>query len=305
MDKINLIIDTDPGIDDAIALAIALNSEKLDIKLITTVSGNVGIENTTNNAKKILKFFNKENIPLAKGATEPLLEPIVLADDVHGKTGLKGYEFEKSNMRVLDIHAVEAMKNVLEKQKATILALGPLTNIALLLKMYPDIKKNIQKIVFMGGSLTRGNRGVMSEFNIHVDPHAARILTKSNIPLVMVGLDVGRECLISQDDANEIKNKNRAGQMIYSLLEAYRGASFYKGLTMYDSTALAYLLEPSIYEIKDAYIDIETQSNLTKGCSVVDLDNILNMPNNAQVVVKADGIKFRKWFIESIGDINE
>lgn len=108
--------------------------------------------------------------------------------------------------------------------------------------MYPDIKKNIQKIVFMGGSLTRGNRGVMSGFNIHVDPHAARILTKSNIPLVMVGLDVGRECLISQDDANEIKNKNReAGQMIYSLLEAYRGASFYKGLTMYDSTALAYL----------------------------------------------------------------
>lgn len=165
----------------------------------------MGIENTTNNAKKILKFFNKK-IYLAKGATEPLLEPIVLADDVHGKTGLKGYELEKSNMRVLDIHAVEAMKNVLEKQKATILALGPLTNIALLLKCI-QILKRIYKKLCLWVEVLHVVIGVMSEFNIHVDPHAARILTKSNIPLVMAGLDVGRECLISQDDANEIKNK--------------------------------------------------------------------------------------------------
>ena len=198
MEKRPIIIDTDPGIDDALAIAIALFSEELDVKLISTVAGNVSLENVTNNALKLLSFWEKD-IPVAAGADRPLIEPLVDASNVHGVTGMEGYDFpEPKKELLLEEHAVNAMHRVIMEsaEPVTLVPIAPLTNIALLFTMYPEVKANIKEIVMMGGSAGRGNKGVMSEFNIATDPEAAKIVFDSGLPIVMAGLDVGWKALV-------------------------------------------------------------------------------------------------------------
>lgn len=300
--KRKLIIDTDPGIDDAIAIAIALFSEKLDVKLITTVAGNVSLDLVTENTLKLLTFFCKD-IPVAKGAAEPLIQKFDDAKNVHGASGMDGYDFgEPNRSNLLEEHAVNAMRRtILESETpVTIAAIGPLTNIALLLKMYPEVKKNIDEIVFMGGSLTRGNKTVMGEFNIATDPEAAKIVFESGVNLVMAGLDVGLKALVYPQDSEKIKTFGKTGDMMYCLFQKYRGGSFKTGLKMYDSCAIAYLLCPEMYDLQDTFIDVETQSPLTLGCTIVDLKGYMHRSPNAKVCVDIDAEIFKKWFMESI-----
>jgi non-specific riboncleoside hydrolase len=300
--KRKLIIDTDPGIDDAIAIAIALFSEELDVKLLTTVAGNVSVDLVTDNALKLLTFFGK-NIPVAKGANEPLILKFNDAKNVHGASGMDGYDFgEPNRSNLLKEHAVNAMRNtILESDTpVTIAAIGPLTNIALLLKMYPEVKENIDEIVFMGGSLTRGNKTVMGEFNIATDPEAAKIVFSSGVKLVMAGLDMGLKALVYPEDSEKIKTFGKTGDMMYSLFQKYRGGSFKTGLKMYDSCAIAYLLCPEMYELADTYIDVETQSPLTLGCTIVDLKGYLKMEPNAKVCTEINPEIFKEWFLSSI-----
>ncbi len=303
MTKRPIIIDTDPGIDDAVAIAIALFSEDLDIKCISTVSGNVDLDKTTFNALRLLKFFGKENIPVAAGASQPLLRPIVDASEIHGKTGMEGFDFEDPDMSLLRKESsIELMKQILldSNEPVTLMPIGPLTNIALLLLTYPEVKPKIKEIVMMGGSTGRGNCGVMSEFNFHADPEAARIVFKSGLKLTMAPLDVGVRALISKEVSEEIRMMNKTGNMFYELFSRYRGSSFETGLRMYDSYAIAYILEPSIFETVNAFVDIETKGEYTSGCSVVDLKGYLKQESNATVLLDADPEKFEQWFLKSV-----
>lgn len=306
MNKRPIIIDTDPGIDDALAIAIALYSKELDVKLITTVAGNVGVDKTTYNALRLLKFFNKESIPVAVGADRPLIRPYEDASYIHGKSGMEGYDFEDPTVKPIAENAVNAMRRIImeSKEPITIVAIGPLTNVALLLKVYPEVKENIKEVVMMGGSLSRGNMGVMSEFNVGVDPEAAYILFHSGLNIAMVGLDIGLKALVLPEDSEEIKTMNKTGEMAYCLFKKYRGGSFNTGLKMYDSTAIAYLLAPEIYDVVDTYVDVELAGSMTAGCTVVDLKGYLNQPNNAKVCTDVDADKFREWFRESIRKCN-
>lgn len=304
--KRSIIIDTDPGIDDAVALAIALFSDKLDVRLITTVAGNVSIEKVTNNALKLLNFFNKK-IPVAMGADKPLIAKFEDASNVHGQSGMDGYEFDEPTQELLlQENAVNAMyRTIIESRTPiTLVPIGPLTNIALLLKMYPEVVKNIQEIVLMGGSTTRGNKGVMSEFNIATDPEAAKIVFASGIPVVMVGLDVGWKALVYPEDCATLKDMNNTGYMIHSLFQHYRGGSMKTGLKMYDSCAIAYLLKPQMFETVDTYVDVELNGSVTTGCTIVDLKGYLKQPNNAKVCLDIDPIMFKEWFIESLRACN-
>lgn len=306
MSKLNLIIDTDPGIDDAIAIAIALFSEKVDVKLITTVAGNVALDKVTENARKLLYFFGKDHIPIAKGCESPIINQLKTAASVHGVSGMEGWDFENPKVPILEEHAVIAMKNLIlnSKEKITIMAIGPLTNIAMLLKLYPEVKGNIEKIVFMGGSLTRGNHGIMSEFNINVDPEAAYVVVHSGVEVVMAGLDLGMKALILPEDSEKIKEQNKTGEMIYSLFKRYRGGSFNTGLKMYDSTAIAYLLNPELFESTRSYLDVELKGEYTRGCTLVDLKNYLKRDENATILTDINASEFRKWFIESLKNCN-
>ncbi|MBR3118642.1 MULTISPECIES: ribonucleoside hydrolase RihC [Oceanobacillus] len=302
MNKKPIIIDTDPGIDDAVALAIALFSEELDVRLITTVNGNVSLEKVTYNMLRLLKFFDKE-IPVAKGASTPLIVDPVDASDIHGETGMDGYNFEEPDESLLlDEHAVNAMyKEIMSsKEKITLLPIGPLTNIALLFKLYPEVKENIAEIILMGGSTGRGNASVMAEFNIYADPEAAKIVFSSGLPIVMAGLDVGMKALVYPEDSEVLKGMNDTGNMIYHLFKKYRGGSFNSGLKMYDSCAVAYLLKPDLFTTVDTYVDVELNGGLTKGATIVDLKGYMKQESNVKVCVDINAPAFKKWLMENL-----
>ncbi|MBO0423298.1 ribonucleoside hydrolase RihC [Enterococcus plantarum] len=296
------IIDTDPGIDDAVAIAAALFDERLNIKLFTTVAGNVSTDKVTKNLLKLLAFWNKE-IPVAIGSDRPLFREAINASDIHGITGMDGYDFPESKYELLTKnHAVIEMHKVLmdSKEKTTIVAIGPLTNIALLLRLYPECVERIEELVIMGGALGRGNAGVLSEFNIAVDPEAAKIVFESNISLTMVGLDVGEKALVLPKEREQMRKMNRTGDMIDHLFRKYRGGSLETGLKMYDGCAIAYLLEPEMFEVKESYVAVETQGTLTAGATLVDLDGYLGKEANCRVCVDVDEEQFRDWFLNAI-----
>lgn len=303
MNRRPIIIDTDPGIDDAVAIAIALFSEELDVRLITTVAGNVSLDKVTYNTLRILKFFKKE-VPVARGAAEPLILPLLDASNVHGKSGMEGFDFEEPDDHLLlPEHAVNAMRRVImeSEEPVTLVPIAPLTNIALLLKLYPEVKANIREIVLMGGSASRGNKGVMSEFNVATDPEAAKIVFDCGLPLVMAGLDVGWKALVLPEDSAKLPQLGEVGRMAYCLFQKYRGGSMKTGLKMYDSCAIAYLLKPEMYQMEETFVDVELAGSMTKGCTLVDLKGYLGKPANAKVCMDINQEMFRSWFLESIG----
>lgn len=302
MNKRKIIIDTDPGIDDAVAIALAVFSEEIEVNLITTIAGNVSVEKVTKNLLKLLPFFGKK-IPVAMGAKRPLLREPIDASGVHGKTGMDGYNFpDEDESLLLNESAVQAIHRVLleNNEKMTLVAIGPLTNIALLLREYPEVKDKIDEVILMGGSVTRGNSGVYSEFNINADPEAAKIVFESGLPIVMCGLDVGLKALVYPEDSEMIKNMNPVGNMFYHLFKTYRGGSFNSGLKMYDSCAVAYLLKPDLFETVDTFVGIETHGEYTSGATCVDLKGYIGKPNNAKVTLDINADAFKKWFLESI-----
>lgn len=298
-----IIIDTDPGIDDALAIAIALFDARLDVKLITTVAGNVSLDKVTYNTLRLLHFFGKD-VPVAKGAYKPLIGPLVDASDIHGPSGMEGFDFpEPKQELLLNEHAINAMRRVIleSAEPITLVPIGPLTNIALLLSVYPEVKDNIREIVMMGGSVTRGNKGVMSEFNIATDPEAAKVVFDCGVPIAVATLDVGLKALVMPEDTAQLPGLGKVGQMAHCLFQKYRGGSFHTGLKMYDSCAIAYLLCPELFQITETFVDVELAGSLTKGCTVVDLKGYLHQSPNAKVCVDVDGEAFRKWFLESVG----
>lgn len=302
MKKIPVIFDTDPGIDDAIALSILLNAEEVDLKLITTIGGNVALEKTAANAVKLVEFFGKD-VPVAAGNHGPLLAEFEDASDVHGESGMDGYEFPVPDLsRLLDEHAVLAMRRVLMEsdEKITIVAVGPQTNIALLLTMFPEVKEKIEKIIIMGGSFNRGNKHVMDEFNIGTDPEAAQMVFRSSLTTVMVGLDIGNIATVSPAEAEDWAQHSETGKMLNAMLKHYRSSLQDGEWEMYDPTAVCYLLAPELFEEKECNVEVELVSPLTYGQTVVDLKHKTDRPANCVVPVTIDRQGFKQWIRERI-----
>lgn len=302
MHKRPIIIDTDPGIDDAVAIAIALFSEELDVRLITTVAGNVGLDKVTENALRLLTFFGRY-VPVAAGADAPLIAEYVDASNVHGASGMEGFDFEEPNRaNLLSENAVEAMHRTImgSDEPTTLVTIAPLTNVALLFKVYPEVKSHIDQIVMMGGSASRGNKGVMSEFNVATDPEAAKIVFASGVAIAMEGLDVGWKALVMPDDLAKLETMNETGRMVHALFGHYRSGSMKTGLKVYDGCAMAYLLDPGMYETVETHVDVELAGSMTAGETIVDLKGCLHRPNNATVCMDIDQERFRSWFLDRI-----
>lgn len=298
-----IIISTDPGIDDAVALALALFNDELDVQLICPLFGNVGINYTVENTEKLINFFNKE-VKIVPGSRQPLVKKIIDASDVHGKTGMEGYEFPTIKTTRVDrsVTAIEAMHQVVNENEAktTIVGIGPLTDIALFIHQYPDDLDKIEELVLMGGALGRGNFGVLSEFNFAADPEAAKIVFESGLKIRVAPMEVGRQAKIMPNVSEQIKEFGNVGDMFYQLFSKYRGGSFNSGLNMYDALAIGMILEPSIFEEVYTRVEIETSSVLTAGASLIDLNGYLKMEKNAHVAVSVDAEKFENWFVESL-----
>ena len=294
--RLPIILDTDPGIDDAAAIAAALFAPQLDLQLMTTVAGNVSVEKTTRNALQLLHFWNVD-IPLAQGAATPLLRPLRDAAYVHGESGMEGYDFVAHDCQPLAKPAFIAIRDALMSapEPVTLVAIGPLTNIALLLTHYPECAFNIRRLVIMGGSAGRGNFTPNAEFNIAVDPEAASRVFQSGIEIVMCGLDVTNQALLAPDYLAKLPELNRTGKMLHALFSHYRSGSMNTGLRMHDLCAIAWLVRPDLFTVKPCFVAVETQGEYTAGTTVVDIEGRLGKSPNVQVALEIDVAGFQQW----------
>lgn len=296
MQPIPVILDTDPGIDDAVAIAAALFAPEISLKLITTVAGNVGVDKTTRNALQLLDFWHA-SVPVARGAAQPLMRPPADAVAIHGESGMDGYIFPPPSREPLPAPAFMAMADLLNASEhpVTLVTIGPLTNVALLLMHYPECKPKIARLIMMGGSAGRGNFTPNAEFNIAIDPHAAAIVMQSGLDIVMCGLDVTSRATLTAEFMAQLRCRNHTGKMLCGLFSHYRSGSLATGLRMHDLCAIAYLVKPSLFRLVPCFVAVETQGEFTTGTTVVDLDNRLNQPVNAHVAMDIDVPAFRQW----------
>lgn len=272
-----IILDTDPGVDDAIAFFLALRSPELQVEAVTPVSGNVPLALTLPNALRLLEICGRTDIPVAPGAATPLVRRLVTAKYAHGNNGLGGVEFPEPKMKPVAETAPDLMRRIIRANPSeiSIVAVGPLTNVALLLKEDPSIATLIRSIEIMGGSFSGGNITPAAEFNFYVDPEAARIVFDSGVPITMVGLDVTRKVVIKDDqvkalEAGQNPVSQAAGKILRANLERIRKTSpGVPGFAMHDPLTVAQIIDPSIITTKECYVEVETTGQFTAGESVV------------------------------------
>jgi len=267
-----VLIDTDPGVDDAFALLLAMRSPELKIEAITAVAGNVPLELTLPNALRMVEIAGRTDIPVAAGAKAPLLRRLVTAAYAHGENGLGGAVFPEPTIKPVAEHAAELIRSVIRRypKEVTLITVGPLTNVAAALNGDPELASLIKGVVMMGGSLSGGNITPAAEFNIYVDPEAARIVFQSGIPLTMVGLDVTRRTSLTDEhvrllEAAQNPVSQAAAKIARHAIDHNREQGFLVGPNMHDSLAVAAFLDPTILKWKEYYVDVETTGELTAG----------------------------------------
>ena len=298
MNRIPILMDCDPGHDDAIAIILALSSEKLNVLGITTACGNQTIEKTTKNAQGICEFLGRRDVPVAQGRKAPLLTPVYTAGIAHGESGLDGPQLPEPAAPLQEESAVVFMARKLEEsgEPVTLVPTGPLTNIAVLLLCYPHLIQKIDRIVLMGGSVVSGcsGRGA-SEFNIMVDPYAADIVFTSGIPIVMMGLDVTNFTTIGFDEKEKFRRAGRVGALVADLAD-YFGRGFemvgWCGVPVHDACTIAYLIDPTLFTMREMNVRIDLSGEFTMGSTVGDSYGVEGREANALVGLASDRERF-------------
>lgn len=296
-----IIIDTDPGQDDAVAILLALASpEDIEVLGITAVAGNVPLELTAKNARKVCEVAGRSEIKVFAGCDRPLAHTLVTAEHVHGKTGLDGPDLPEPQMTLQDQHAVDFIIETLRAEPSrtvTLCPLGPLTNIATALQKAPDIAAKVQEIVLMGGAYFQvGNITPAAEFNIYVDPEAADIVFKSGIPIVVMPLDVTHKALVTAPRNEAFRNLGTTpGRVVAEWTDFFERFDKEKygsaGAPLHDPTVIAYLIRPDLFTGRHINVEIETQSDLTRGMTVADWWRVADRSPNAMFMggIDADG----------------
>jgi purine nucleosidase len=305
-----IIIDTDPGQDDAIAILMALASPEIEVLGITTVAGNVPLPLTTRNALRIVELAGRTDVPVHAGAAQPLVRPLVTAEAVHGQTGLDGPDLPEPSLAPREAHAVDFIVETLTTEPAgsvTLCALGPMTNLALAFARAPEIVPRVHTVVAMGGGrFEGGNVTPVAEFNIYADPHAAQAVLHAGAPAVLHPLDVTHRALTSGARIDAFRALGtRPGVAVADMLafaqtydmERY-GA---EGGPLHDPNVIAWLLRPDLYAGRDVNVEVETGSELTMGQTVIDWWRTTGRPSNAHVVREVDDQGFFALLVERIG----
>ena len=297
----SIIIDTDPGQDDAIAILLALASEEFQVLGLTAVAGNVPLTLTESNARKICELAGRPETKVFAGCARPLVRSLVTAEEVHGKTGLDGPQLPAPTMPLQEAHAVDWIVDTLRAAPAgsiTLCTLGPLTNIATAMVKAPDIVPRIAEIVMMGGAYFEvGNVTPTAEFNIYVDPHAAHVVFTSGVKLTMHPLDVTHKALMTRAWIDSLRALGTAtGQAAAAMLDFYERFDMEKygeaGGPLHDPCVIAYLLQPELFQGRDCNVAIETGSDLTMGMTVVDWWGVTDRPANCRVINQIDAEGF-------------
>ncbi|QUH00439.1 nucleoside hydrolase [Saccharopolyspora erythraea] len=296
---IPVVLDCDPGHDDAIAILLAGASDALDLRAVTTVGGNQSLEKITLNACRVLTVAGLAEVPLAAGAAKPLTRPLRVAADVHGESGLDGPEWPEPTARPLELGAVELLRRTIieSAEPVALIATGPLTNVATLLLAHPEVAGRIREISWMGGSAGRGNVTPLVEFNASTDPEAARIVFGSGLPLTMCGLDVTHQALVTPAIVDRLRALGTAvGDMSVELMRffaaTYRELFGFEGPPLHDPVAVARVVDPTLVRAQRVNVEIETRGDWTAGATVVDLAGRTGREANADVALELDVERF-------------
>ena len=297
-----LIIDTDPGQDDAVAILLALASrDEVDLLAVVAVAGNVPLSRTELNARKILTLAGRADIPVYAGCSRPMRGKLVTAEHVHGTTGLDGPHFPEPTMPLQPRHGVDYLVDVLSTEEpgtVTLCTLGPLTNIGMALVKAPTIAPRIKEIVMMAGARFEvGNITPAAEFNVYVDPEAADVVLNSGVPITMATLDVSHQVLSTRERLDRIRALgNRAGlavaDMLASSVQSDIGKYGWASAPLHDPCAIAWLLAPELFCGRTINVSVETASPLTRGATVADWWRITDRPRNAHFLREADAAGF-------------
>jgi pyrimidine-specific ribonucleoside hydrolase len=304
-----IILDCDPGHDDAIALLLAIASPEVELIGVTTVAGNQTVDKTTNNALRILELAGRSDIPVYRGADKPFIRPQDVAAHVHGESGLDGPDLPQPATREQELHAVDYLAQEIRARdgKVTLVPTGPLTNIGLLFALHPDVRP--ERIVIMGGAIGEGNRTPAAEFNIWADPEAAQRVFLEGLDTTMIGLDVTHRALITDAHTERMRGAGRVGKAVAELMDFY--ARFHKsrypdleGSPMHDPVCVAHVVDPSLVSVLDAYIEVDCSGGPSWGRTNVDWRNREHFGDpNAKVGVDIDGERFAELVVERISSL--
>jgi len=301
-----IILDCDPGHDDAIALVLALASPELEVKAVTSSAGNQTPDKTLRNVLRMLTLLKRSDIPVAGGAVKPLMRDLIIADNVHGETGLDGPALPEPDFAPQNCPAVELMAKVLREspEPVTLVATGPQTNVALLLNSHPELHAKIARIVIMGGAMGLGNWTPAAEFNIYVDPEAAEIVFQSGIPVVMAGLDVTHRAQIMADDIERFRAINNpvartVAELLDFFMEYHKTEKWgFQGAPLHDPCTIAWLLKPEIFTTARRWVGVETQGKYTQGMTVVDYYMLTGNEPNTDIMLDID----RQAFVDLLAE---
>jgi len=303
-----IILDCDPGHDDAIAILLAVASPELDLQAVTTVSGNQTLDKTTNNALRVLELAGRTDIPVYAGADAPFVRKRDVAAHVHGESGLDGPDLPPPSQSAQPEHAVEFLgRRYRSSDTPVLVATGPLTNVGLLFATHADARP--ERIVLMGGAIGEGNRTPAAEFNIWADPEAAQRVFAEGLDTTMVGLDVTHRALIKDEHTERMRGAGRVGKVVAELMDFY--ARFHKrrymdldGSPMHDPVCIAHLIDPTLMDVRDASIEVDCTTGPSWGRTNVDWRGREHSgPPNAKVGLDIDGPRFAELIVDRISSL--
>lgn len=302
-----VILDCDPGHDDALAILLAAAHPAIDLLAITTCGGNQTVEKCTLNARRVCTAAGISGVPIARGAAGPLVGLLHVGEYVHGASGLDGPAFGEPTVPEHPEPAHDLIVRTLREhpEPVTLVPTGPLTNIALVVKAHPELVSNIGGIVLMGGSTERGNDTPYAEFNIRVDPEAAEIVFSSGVPVTMCGLNVTHQALATPEVLERLRalGTNIGGlcvELLTFFSESYRKVWGFESPPLHDPVAVACVIDPSIVDCVEAPVAIETRGLHTRGATCVDLHHLTGQPDNALVAMRLDAERFWDLMIEAV-----
>jgi purine nucleosidase len=307
-----VIIDCDPGHDDALALLLAAGDPRLRLLGATTVAGNQTLDKTTRNALRILALAGRADVPVAAGCDRPLIGDLIVAEDIHGASGLDGPDLDIPVTEAADVHAVELMRRLLvgSAEPVTLIATGPLTNVALLLRSHPEVIPYVHRVVFMGGSTDRGNTTPYGEFNVVTDPEAADIVLRSGLPITMIGLNVTHRALATTEIIAEFHGLGtRLGTICAELMTYFAGTYLrvfgFAHPPVHDPIAVAAVIETSIVRTVAAPVAVELTGAYTRGATVVDLHGRTARAPNADVAVGLEVDAFWRLLMNAVRTLGD
>jgi len=304
MSRIPIIMDCDPGHDDALAIMLAVADPSIELLAVTTVAGNVPLDMTTTNALRVLDMIGRPDIPVARGADRPRVRELSTAASMHGESGLAG-PLTVTPSREADARgALDLIEDVLSTQRATLVVTGPQTNAAALIEQRPHLIDRIERIVFMGGAVDLGNWTPAAEFNIWVDPHAADIVLRSGLDVTMIGLEVTHQAWLTDEHADALRERGECGLFVAELLDHFVGFHQQRfgwpGAPIHDAVTIAHLIDPTLVEMVDANVEVELASELCLGRTVVDRWAVTDKPVNCHVGLGIDRDRFVTLLMERL-----